>query len=137
MHCTPHTKHRAGAGPSYCSGTGTPLQSPVVGGGSFGFSVSANSDASTVVVGQPDAVSGQGLVYAYNHVALCAYQSYELPTPPVPATKAAGEAPGLLGMMTAMSRDGRWLAVAGTLEAGSTMAQVQEGRRSGQLSIFQ
>ena len=57
-------------------------------------------------------------------VKLCAYQPFELP---VPTTAADGAAPGLLGMMTALSRDGRWLAVAGTLEAGSTMAQVQGG----------
>lgn len=111
--------------PSYCSKTGTPLQTPVVGGGSFGFSVSTNDKADTVVVGQPDAEGGKGLVYAYNHVSLCAYQSWELPRPPDPASKAGGAEPaGLLGMMTALSRDGKWLAVAGSLEGAGTMAQV-------------
>jgi len=91
--------------------------------------VSTDEHASTVVVGQPDATDGLGIVYAYNQVALCAYQPYELPTPPTPSTRADGEPPGLLGMMTALSRDGRWLAVAGTLEGSSTMAQVYIYRR--------
>jgi hypothetical protein len=127
---TLHIINRVNGGhPTYCSKTGTPLQAPVVGGGSFGFSVATDEHAGTVVVGQPDATDGLGIVYAYNQIALCAYQSYELPTPPTPATKADGEPPGLLGMMTALSRDGRWLAVAGTLEGSSTMAQVYIYRR--------
>ena len=122
---------RAAQGPSYCSKTGTPLQSPVVGGGSFGFAVSVDHKAETIVVGQPDATDGAGLVYNYNQVALCAYQSFELPAPPAPKLAADGAAPGLLGMMAALSRDGRWLAVAGTLEQRSTMAQVFIYRRAG------
>ncbi|GBF98091.1 histidyl-tRNA synthetase [Raphidocelis subcapitata] len=120
----------AGNAPTYCSKTGTPLQAPVVGGGSFGFSVSTNVNADTVIVGQPDANGGKGLVYAYNHISLCAYQSFELQRPPDPTSKAGGAEPaGLLGMMTAMSRDGKWLAVAGSLEASSAMAQVFIYRR--------
>ena len=106
--------------PSYCSTSGTPLQTPVVEGNSFGFSVSTNDKASTVVVGQPDATDSQGIVYAYNQIKLCAFQSYQVPTPPA----SPSAPPGLLGMMTALSRDGKWLAVAGTLESDSTIAQV-------------
>jgi len=139
-HTTPHSSHNqpapsrptAAGTPSSCSRTGTPLATPVVGGGSFGFSVSTDEKASTIAVGQPDATGSQGIVYAYNQVKLCAYQSYELPRPPAPtaAQLAGGEAPaGLLGMMTALSRDGRWLAVAGTLEGDGAMAQVFVYRR--------
>lgn len=118
--------------PSYCSTTGTPLETPVVSGGSLGFSVSTDSVASTVAVGQPDAESGQGLLYAYNQVRLCAYQSYELPIPPAPsasAVAAGSDPPAQLGMMTALSRDSKWMAVAGTIEEDSTMAQVYIFRR--------
>ena len=66
-----HTAAWAAAkAPSYCSAAGTPLASPVVEGGSFGFSVSTDSDAATIAVGQPDATGGQGLVYAYNQVGV-------------------------------------------------------------------
>ncbi|KAI8463088.1 MAG: hypothetical protein J3K34DRAFT_158219 [Monoraphidium minutum] len=118
----------AGA-PSYCSVSGTPLPAPVVEGGAFGFSVAADASASTIAVGQPDAEGGVGLQYAYNQVALCAYQSYALPTPPAPAAADSGEDPGMMGMMTALSRDGKWMAVAGNLEADNTMAQVYIYRR--------
>jgi hypothetical protein len=128
-HTTRKKNSAASTAPSYCAKTGTPLQAPVVGGGSFGFAVSADDRASTIVVGQPDAADGTGLVYSYNQVALCAYQAYELPAPPPPSTKADGAPAGLLGMMAALSRDGRWLAVAGALEGGGTMAQVYVYRR--------
>jgi hypothetical protein len=115
--------------PSYCSPSGTPLQAPVVEGGSFGFSVSVDSAASTIAVGQPDAEDGDGLLYSYNQVKLCAYQSYGLPAPPTPSGTAGGDPPGFLGMITALSRDGKWLAAAGTLEADGTMVQVYIYRR--------
>jgi hypothetical protein len=105
----------------------------VVEGGSFGFAVATDETGSTVAVGQPDAEDGRGLMYAYNQVALCAYQSYDLPVPTVAELAASGvtqaSAPGMMGMMTALSRDGKWLAVAGNLEADSTMAQVYIYRR--------
>jgi hypothetical protein len=96
--------------------------------------VSTDETGATIAVGQPDAEGGQGLMYAYNQVALCAYQSYDLPIPTPAQLAAAGvdaaaAPPGTMGMMTAMSRDGRWLAVAGALEASNTMAQVYIYRR--------
>ena len=125
----------AGA-PTYCATTGTPLQTPVVEGGSFGFSVATDAVGSTIAVGQPDAEEGRGLMYAYNQVALCAYQSYDLPIPSQTEIAAASGVspasvppPGMVGMMSALSRDGRWLAVAGNLEADNTMAQVYVYRR--------
>lgn len=111
------------AAPSYCARTGTPLPAPVVEAGSFGFSVSADEKGSTIAVGQPDATNQAGIVYNYNQVRLCGYRSYELPAPPPPPAPGAAP-PGLLGMMTALSRDGRVMAVAGGLEAGGLTPQL-------------
>ncbi|KAI8463087.1 MAG: hypothetical protein J3K34DRAFT_445283, partial [Monoraphidium minutum] len=132
----PLGSHRALASPpTYCSSTGTPLQTPVVEGGSFGFSVSVDAVGDTIGVGQPDAEDGRGLMYVYNQVALCAFQSYDMPIPTpteiaaASGTGVAATTPGMMGMMTALSRDGKWMAVAGNLEADNTMAQVYIYRR--------